>query len=287
MTEQRPYTYTILRYVHDPRAGEMLNVGIVLHTPSDHRLLVKTRNTFGRVKEAFPDLDGEAFKRAMRAVDRAIGSVAKDLAATTLLSGQMDAAVLARKALPEDDSALQWSAVGSGLTADADATMERLFERLVRRNDDRTLRRRVDDEVWRPVRERLAERHIQVPFEEKVVEGALDSITFKHAWRNGQWHIYEPVSLDLADRDGIMDKTRRWLGHLAAVRDAAGDPLKLHFILGAPQDPSLQPAYERAVALFRKADLHPEVIEEGEIDTLVGQIEDEIRAHNAEAAAGN
>jgi len=156
MTEQRPYTYTILRYVHDPRAGEMLNVGIVLHTPSDHRLLVRTRNTFGRVKEAFPDLDGDAFKSAMRAIDRAIGAVAKDLAATTLLSGQLDAAALARKALPEDDSALQWSPVGSGLTSDAEATLERLFERLVRRNDDRTLRRRVDDEVWRPVRERLS-----------------------------------------------------------------------------------------------------------------------------------
>jgi len=287
MTEQRPYTYTILRYVHDPRGGEMLNVGIVLHVPFDHRLLVMTRGTFGRVKDAFPDLDGEAFKSAMRAVDRAIAAVAKDLAATTLLSGHLDAVALARKALPEDDSALQWSPLGSGLTSDPEATLDRLFERLVRRHDDRAPRRRVDEEVWRPVRDRLAERHVEVPFEEKVVAGALDSITFSRAWKNGIWHAYEPVSLDLADRDGIMDKTRRWLGHLAAVRDATADPLKLHFILGAPQDPSLQAAYERAVALFRKADLDPEVIEEDGIDTLVSQIEDEVRAHDAGAAAND
>lgn len=280
MTAQRPYTYTVLRYIHDPRAGEMLNVGVVVHVPADHQLLVKTRATFGRVKDAFPDLDGDAFKMAMRSVERAIGSVAKDLAATALLSGDLDAAMLARRALPEDDSALQWSSVGSGVTSDAPATLERLFERLVRHNDDRTSRRRVDEEIWRPIRERLAERHVHVPFEPKVVEGALDSITFKHAWKNGQWHVYEPVSLDLADRDGIMDKTRRWLGHLAAVRDASADPLKLHFILGAPQDPTLRPAYDRAVALFRKADLNPEVIEEGDIDTLVDRIEDEVRAHD-------
>ncbi len=280
MTAQRPYTYTVLRYIHDPRAGEMLNVGVVVHVPADHQLLVKTRATFGRVKDAFPDLDGDAFKMAMRSVERAIGSVAKDLAATALLSGDLDAAMLARRALPEDDSALQWSPVGSGVTSDAPATLERLFERLVRHNDDRTSRRRVDEEIWRPIRERLAERHVHVPFEPKVVEGALDSITFKHAWKNGQWHVYEPVSLDLADRDGIMDKTRRWLGHLAAVRDASADPLKLHFILGAPQDPTLRPAYDRAVALFRKADLNPEVIEEGDIDTLVDRIEDEVRAHD-------
>ena len=76
MTEQRPYTYTILRYVHDARAGEMLNVGIVLYVPAEHRLLVKTRHTHGRLKDAFPDLDGEAFRSAMRAVERAIGAVA-------------------------------------------------------------------------------------------------------------------------------------------------------------------------------------------------------------------
>jgi Protein of unknown function (DUF3037) len=76
MTGQRPYTYTVLRYVHDVRAGEMLNVGVLLHVASDHRLLIKTRHTFGRLKEAFPDLNGEAFRDAMRAVERAIGDVA-------------------------------------------------------------------------------------------------------------------------------------------------------------------------------------------------------------------
>ncbi len=287
MTEQRPYTYTVLRYVHDPRAGEMLNVGVVLHVPAEHRLLVKARSTFGRVKDAFPDLDGDAFKSAMRAVERGIGAVAKELAATTLLAGDLDAAKLARRALPEDDSALQWSAVGSGVTGDVEATLERLFERLVRHNDDRASRRRVDDEIWRPIRERLAARHVHVPFEPKVVEGALDSITFKHAWKNGLWHVYEPVSLDMADRDGIMDKTRRWLGHLAAVRDASADPLKLHFILGAPQDVTLRPAYDRAVALFRKADLNPEVVEEGDIDNLVDRIEDEVRAHDGGLAVSH
>jgi hypothetical protein len=282
MTEQRPYTYTVLRYVHDTRAGEMLNVGIVLHVPSEHRLLVKTRNTYGRLKQAFPDLDGDAFRSAMAAVERAIGTVAEDLAATTLLPSQGDAVSYARKAMAADDSALQWSPVGSGLTNDAQATLDRLFERLVRRNDDRAVRRRVDEEVWRPVRDKLAERNVQVPFEQKVVAGALDSITFEHAWKNGSWHVYEPVSLDLADRDGIMAKTHRWLGHLAAVQDGARDPMKLHFILGAPQDPALEPAYRKAVALFRQAALAPEVLEEDDVDALVTRIEDEVRAHHDE-----
>ena len=81
-----------------------------------------------------------------------------------------------------------------------------------------------------------------------------------------------------------MAKTHRWLGHLAAVQDGTHDPLKLHFILGAPQDPALEPAYRKAVALFRQAALHPEVLEEGDVDALVAQIEDEVRAHHGEVA---
>ncbi len=214
-------------------------------------------------------------------MERAVEAVAEDIAAPTLLVHEADALTLARRAMAADDSALQWSAVGSGLTGDPAATLARLFDRLVLRNDDRTaVRRRPDEEIWRPIRDRLAERNVHVPFEPKVIAGALDSITFEHAWKNGSWHVYEPVSLDLGDRDGIMDKTHRWLGHLAAVQDGAQEPLKLHFILGAPQDPALASAYDKAVALFRSAALDPEVIRECESDDLVSRIEDEVRAHN-------
>lgn len=90
------------------------------------------------------------------------------------------------------------------------------------------------------------------------------------------------MSLDLADSDGIMDKARRLVGHLAAVQGGARDPMKLHVILGAPQDPTLTPAYEKARGLLRRAALNPEVVEESEVDSLVSRIEDDARAHAAE-----
>jgi hypothetical protein len=79
----------------------------------------------------------------------------------------------------------------------------------------------------------------------------------------------------------------RSLGHLTAIRDGAKDPLKLHFILGAPQDPALEPAYRRAVALFRQAALDPEVLEEDDVDALVARIEDDVRAHHDEVGGGH
>jgi hypothetical protein len=101
-----------------------------------------------------------------------------------------------------------------------------------------------------------------------------------HLYSGAPMHFLSGVD-NLADPDGIMDKARRWFGHLAAVGNASSEQLKLHIILGAPQDPLLLPAYDRAVALFRKADLNPEVVEEGDIDTLVDRIEDEVRAHDS------
>jgi Protein of unknown function (DUF3037) len=37
MTIQQPYTYTILRYVHDVTTGEFVNVGVVMHLPREGR----------------------------------------------------------------------------------------------------------------------------------------------------------------------------------------------------------------------------------------------------------
>ena len=280
MTTKRPYSYTVLRYVHDVMTGEFLNVGIVLHVPSAALLSVKTRKTVGRLKDVFPDLDREAFKAAVDSVDRAIRGLAGNLRREDFLQDVWDAASLAHRALPTDDSTLQWSPIGAGLTDDATKTLERLFTRMVARYDGKVPHRRTDEDVWRPVRAKLVERGVKVDLEETVIAGRNDQIEFKHAWKNGQWHAYEPVSLDLADADGIKDKARRWLGHLTAVADGATEPLRLHFILGAPQNRNLYPAYESARKLLERAPFEPEIFEEGQIDDLVSQIEDEMRAHD-------
>ena len=128
-------------------------------------------------------------------------------------------------------------------------------------------------------REKLAQLAIPIQLEEKVIASATDEIAFKHAWRNGKWHAYEPLSLDLADAEGIKDKARRWRGHLAAVADGAREELKLNFIVGAPRDPALRPAYQNALTILRQAEFSPAVFEDTQIDTLVAEIEDEVRAH--------
>ena len=273
MTEKQAYSYTVLRYIHDVVSGEALNVGVVMHAPAAGFLKVRTRKTIGRLKQAFPDLDRAAFTDAMQAVDRGFSTVARRAGKMPLFDARTDARAHALKVLPDDDSALQWSPAGTGLTTDPDRTFVRLYERYVTRYDSAPVKRRSDDDVWRPVRDKLMERGINVPFEHKAMVGAQDRIVFERAWKNGRWHACEPVSLDMADAQGIKDKAHRWRGHLAAVADGTSERIDLHFLLGRPQNGSLMGAYETAKAILAHAPFTTEVVDENDIDVFVASIE--------------
>lgn len=281
MTKKRSYTYSVLRYVHDIMTGEFINVGVVMHVPSLHLLKSETRSTIGRLKGAFPDLDRAAFHSAMSSVKRSSKTLAKDLASGTFKFEASDALSFARKIIGPDDSSLQWSPVSGGITDDVEKTFARIYDRMVVKYDGRSTRRRTDDEVWRPVRALLAERGVDVELDEKTIVGTTDDLSLKHAWKNGVWHAYEPLSFDLVDADGIKEKARKWRGHLEAVADGQHEQVKLSFIIGAPQNPSLRPAFDNALKILERSALSPTIYRESQIEDLVSHIEDEVRAHHA------
>ena len=251
-----------------------------MHVPDDGQVLARTRNTMGRLRGVFPDLDRVAFTAAMASVRRGFRRIAKRKSKDGLFRSEGSVLTLAREAVPQDDSSLQWSPVGGGFTSDVPATFERLYSQFVARYDSKSKHRRTDDEIWRPVLVKLEERDLASKLQEKVISGEVDDVTFKHAWKNGQWHVYEPISFDLAEPDSIKAKAREWLGHLAAVvAGGTAEPFKPHFLLGAPTDPQLANAYETAKKILRSAPNRPEIFEESEVDELVAQIEDEVRSH--------
>jgi hypothetical protein len=273
MTEKQAYSYTVLRYIHDVVSGEALNVGVVMHAPAASFLKVRTRKTIARLKHAFPDLDRTAFSDAMQAIDRGLLTVAKQASKTSLFDARTDARSHALKVLRDDDSALQWSPTGTGLTADPARTFERLYERYVARYDSAPAKRRSDADVWQPILDKLMERGIDVPFEPRMVAGTQDRIVFERAWMNGGWHACEPVSLDMASAERIMTKARRWRGHLAAVADGTSERIDLHFVLGRPQNSALMGAYESAKAILARAPFATEVVDENDIDDFVASME--------------
>lgn len=281
MISKQRYTYTVLRYVHDVVTGEFVNVGVLLYAPKCNLVKVAVRTSIGRIKHVFPDLDRQAFLSAVKAAERSVRKISKGLEHGDLLAEFGDAASIARKVLVADDSSLQWSPVSGGLTEDAEKTFDRVYRRYVSRYDAKSPHRRSDDEVWRPVRQLLEEKNVPIDFAEKIIAGTSDEIVFKRAWRNGVWHAYEPLSFDLADAEGIKDKARRWRGHLEAVHDGLKSDLELHFVVGAPQNPALQGAFQNALKILSEAAFRPKIYEETEIPQLVSKIEDEVREHVA------
>jgi hypothetical protein len=278
MSDRHAYTYTVLRYVHDVMTGEFVNVGVVLHCSSSGFVKAKMRTTYGRLAAVFPDIDGPALRRMIIGLANGIDRLAREDAKAGLLKSRGDAATFARAVLPDDDSSLRWSPVGSGIARDPNAALDRLFDRMVTRYDEKPKARRPDDEIWRPVREILRERKISLPLEEKTIRSPLDEVEFKHAWKNGVWHCYEPLSFDLAQADGIRDKAHRWAGRLLGVQDAE-EEFRPYFIVGRPQDPKLEEAFDTAVDLLRMSPHRPEVFLEEDANDLVDRIEDEVRLH--------
>lgn len=279
MTSKIKYTYTILRYVHDVITGEFINVGVVMHAHKSGFLKTKMRKSGGRIKHLFPDFERHIFLKSLQAAERSIKKATKSLDHGDLLTLDANALSFALASLAKDDSSLQWSPISGGIATDLEQAFERIYTRYVSKYDIKSNQRRTDEDVWRPVRQLLEEKKIPISFDEKIVTGRTDEITFKKAWKNGSWHAYEALSFDLSDADGIKDKARRWRGHLEAVHDGTSEDIQLSFIVGSPQEATLKHAYENAIHILENAAFRPQIYRENEVPSLVSKIEDEVRDH--------
>lgn len=277
-SERQIYSFTVLRYVHDVVAGEFLNVGIVMYVPALGELRVRTHKSVSRLSSTFSDIEAPAFRKAMKAIDRGIARLGEESPLLLPRDAQPDARRHALRVLPEDDSSLQWSPSGGGLSTDLDATFDRLYKRFVTQHDSESTDRLTDKALWGQVRTKLAARDLNVQFRQKVLKGEIDSIQFENAWKNGSWHAYQTLSLDLASDDAVKQKARRWRGHLAAVREGCDEELHLHFLLGTPRHQLLAAAYEDAKRIVQGSPFADQVMDETQVDEFVDSIEREYRA---------
>ncbi|MCL2716911.1 MAG: DUF3037 domain-containing protein [Alphaproteobacteria bacterium] len=281
MTDKAAFSYVLLRYLHDVLTGEFVNVGVVLFVPSTGQIKYRMRDTIGRLKGAFPDIDRRRFLSDMTAMCRGLQMVERGETDAGPLPEDADVMAVAYRALPPDDSALQWSPPGSGLTGDPEATLDDIFERFVSRYDT-DQPHRSDDDVWCPVQQRLEIHNLTQHFAERSFAGGLDDIVFQHALKLDQWHIYQPLSFDLSDAEAIKAKAREWLGHLSAVAvGGKAEPFGLHFIVAAPKNPILKQAYHKALAILAKAPNVSEIFEDSELEKLIARIADDVRVHSA------
>lgn len=280
MKNHHSYSYAVLRYVHDVTSGEFVNVGVALYAPQVHYLSAICRTTYGRINKVFPGVNAEHFKALMRYIQNSFEAQGERLANELPLAPAAGVLEIAQSVLPKDDSSLQWSPAGSGRTDDPAQTLEKLFNRMVMRYEEKQASiSRTDDDVWRHFKRDLEERQILQHFQPKTIAVQDDEVEFQHSWKNGKWHCLEPVSFDLAAADSIKDKAHRWLGQLASVQGAA-DSFKVYLLVGAPQQENLQPAFQSAMSILRKIPGDKEIVLEQDALDLATRIAKEVAEHD-------
>jgi hypothetical protein len=282
MKKRYSYSYAILRYVHDVATSEFVNIGVVVHSQDAGYFEVRCRPTYRRISEFFPDLNTKAFRSLVKTVSsrfKALGEAYANSLEMAPATADLDG--LLTSVLPKDDSALRWSASATGLSSDLPATLAQLFARYVTRYDHAAAaHKRTDDDVWRSFSRSLESRHIENYFIEKTIEGNDDVVKFKSAWKNGKWHCIEPISFDLSAPESIKEKARSFLGQMTSVEDAKAQ-FKLYLVVGAPTEPSLQPAFQKAVQILKKAHIEQEIYTESQADDLAALLQSAISRHGS------
>jgi len=276
-----PYTYSVIKYVHDPAAGEMLNVGVVLLAPSIKYMDVRVEYRYERLSETFAGFDGEHFKRALRQLEMAVDILRQRLADTLFQMHEPLADVVALGALiwPDQDLSFRFGSMLAGVTEDPEDALERLFDRfVVSQSPERHRERRTDEQVWATYQESLAKEKIHRVLKPKTFVAEGFELKFEHTFKNERWHVLQPVSMDYARVDGMRNKITRVLGNATALQDNS-EIGTLYVLLGAPQSEAHRADYEKAKRLLNKMPVQHELVEEAQASKFANELASYMRQH--------
>lgn len=249
-------------------------MGVVVHAPAEGYLGARFTSKFRRVKDAFADLESsslrqilgylrDAFARKAEAIDDMVDERGNDQ--------RSEISAIVRSVLPEDDSSLQWSQrrVGFAEADQLDATLDQVYERFVGRYEGQYSEHgRQDPDVWRICRpsfdaSNATSKIVKHSFRSSIVD---DEITFDHAWKNGQWNCFEPVSFDLKQADSIRNKAQRMNGKLNDLKGLENE-ITVSFLLAEPREPKLRKELQRAENRLTNTDFKVEIVRERELES--------------------
>lgn len=247
-----PFSYVVLRYMHDVFTREFVNLAVVVHCPQLGFLQMQGARRLGRALGLFPGLDRKSVFASLRFMESRFAAYQKahQDSQPSFRFETVDAAAIAKSILPTDDSAYQWSPPGGGVTRDPAQVLAELFERMVTRHEDKhPAERRSDAQVWQPFESALHSRDQKIlsSLHERELTAGSFRHRFDHAWQptHGPLHLLLPLSFDLVEASNIVDKAVTWNGRFRLLRKSAPD-FKAFLLLGKPSLPDHESAYDEA-----------------------------------------
>jgi hypothetical protein len=274
-----PYTFSVLRYVHDPVTQEFINIGVAVFSPQAQYLRAVCTTSYGRITQMFQRIDGSRFRQLARHIQDQICAAENDYRAALPFEGTPTLEHLLAKVLPPDDSAIQFSKAGGGLSADLDRTLHELFQRYVEQyTASGESPRRSDEDIWRVFREPLDRILVTPRLKPKRIVAPSYEYEFERSWKNEIWHVYEPVSFDMMEAASMLDKANRWVGRATSLIDSS-DPFQIHMLLGEPTDDRLKATFVKAQNILTKMPGKKDFIRESEAEAFAEELAREIAKH--------
>jgi hypothetical protein len=276
------YTYTVVQYVHDPAAGEALNVGVVLFAPGASFLMAQFCHTYERLSKAFVDFDGEHFKRAVRRFEAAIERQAEQRTTGLFVvkDSVTDVGIIVKEIWPDPEMSFRYGDILSGLTENPKSTLASIYRRMVTSQYEKNkTERRSDEEVWAVYNKVFLRSAITPALQEHTFIAAPFEVKFEHSFKNGAWHALQPLSLDYTKPEGIKNKVTQWLG-TAVVLEGNPELHKLYLLLGPPKTPAYQDAYQKAKDLLAKrVTVNHEIVEEKDAEAFAEKLATFMKDH--------
>ena len=279
---RRRYTYSILRYVHDPTAGEVMNVGVVLYSSEAAFLDADLLFQYQRLSEAFAGFDGEGYRKSLRAFTEAIARLRDELFSSLIAPKDLPvtATDIIERIWPDRQLSFIAGPPQTGMSENLPGTLHQLYTRFVSSQYDRIRdERRSDEEVWESFRRR---------FQGTIIPQALKPVQFETSnlsasfvgFKNERWHLFQPVSLDFARESSIKRKAKEFIGEFVELADNVEVQRgKVYLLLGQPSHPQFKKAYDSAKQMLMKIPVDYKIVEEAEAEAFAVEIAQYVREH--------
>jgi len=276
-----PYTYTVLRYSHDPAAGEYLNIGVLVYSREARFLDVRFERSYGRLSAAFAGFDGRAYRRRQADFVRAVTNLREFITAGTLEESEIpaDAASVVARLWPDRGLSFRAGELLGGLSGNLSQVTGDIFERFVASQFTKKDHHRRDDaDVWQTVETKL-DVDARDALEPRLIKTKNYEYTFERTFQNERLHVVEPISFDYVDAGTILETATKWRGRLDILTDAPEvEKGAFHIIVGGAKDEH-RASVTKARRILEGASVKPEVIDEEHSGAFAKRFSEEVRTH--------
>jgi len=234
----KKYELQILRYHHDVITGEFVNVGIILFNKETRFLKCAVTHKYARLSKFFHAEKTASFVSQMiRSFESSAQKISNELSAKLDFNSFSTLDEITSQILPKDDSSLRCSEVIKGLSLDFNKTFDELYKRYILRYENSPQREsRSDEEAWSQVYKKYFDEYgITQKLSKHSLKTKNDQFEFDLSYKNGAWHLYNPVSFDLVDHESIKDKVYKWRGRISEM-ETTSEEIKIHLLLLYPEN---------------------------------------------------